>query len=141
MVGAVDDVQPDPVAQGICAAAHERQLGRQYFTLSGTSPAAAVVSGVAALMLQQNPSLTPSQVKHRLRATALPQLEPATGQAGYSAWQQGAGYGAEWWVTWSPPSRPGDQVALLIRERGGQLEVAYVYHGPAAVVTAAGQSC
>jgi serine protease AprX len=40
-----------------------------YFTLSGTSMAAPVVSGAAALMLQQNSNLTPDQVKARLMQT------------------------------------------------------------------------
>ena len=38
-------------------------LGRKYFRLSGTSMSSAVVSGVAALMLQSRPNLTPNQVK------------------------------------------------------------------------------
>lgn len=42
----------------------------QYFTLSGTSMATPVVSGAAALLLQQYPSLTPDQVKARLMKTA-----------------------------------------------------------------------
>src|SRR5208337_4267054 len=42
----------------------------QYFVLSGTSMATPVVSGAVALMLQQNPSLTPDQVKARLMKTA-----------------------------------------------------------------------
>jgi serine protease AprX len=41
-----------------------------YFRLSGTSMAAPVVSGAATLLLQQNPSLTPDQVKARLMMTA-----------------------------------------------------------------------
>ena len=41
-----------------------------YFRLSGTSMAAPVVAGVVALMLERDPSLTPAQVKHRLRTTA-----------------------------------------------------------------------
>jgi len=42
----------------------------KYFRLSGTSMATPVVSGAVALMLQQNPSLTPDQVKARLMKTA-----------------------------------------------------------------------
>jgi serine protease AprX len=41
-----------------------------YFRLSGTSMATPVVSGAAALLLQQNPLLTPDQVKARLMKTA-----------------------------------------------------------------------
>ncbi len=42
----------------------------RYFRGSGTSQAAAVVSGAAALLLQQRPSLTPDQVKALLTGTA-----------------------------------------------------------------------
>ncbi|MBV9770509.1 MAG: S8 family peptidase, partial [Bryobacterales bacterium] len=44
--------------------------GNNYFVLSGTSMAAPMVSGAAALMIQQNPSLTPDQIKARLMKTA-----------------------------------------------------------------------
>ena len=43
-----------------------------YFKLSGTSTAAPVVAGVAALLIQQDPSLTPDDVKARLMAGATP---------------------------------------------------------------------
>jgi serine protease AprX len=43
---------------------------RPYFVLSGTSMATPVVSGAAALLLDQNPNLTPDQVKARLMKTA-----------------------------------------------------------------------
>jgi serine protease AprX len=51
-----------------------------YYTLSGTSMAAPVVSGAVALMLQQDPSLTPDQVKARLMRTAYKTF-PASSQA------------------------------------------------------------
>ncbi len=41
-----------------------------YYQMSGTSMATPVVSGTVALMLQQNPTLTPDQVKARLMKTA-----------------------------------------------------------------------
>jgi serine protease AprX len=41
-----------------------------YFHLSGTSMATPMVSGAAALLLQEQPSLTPDQVKARLMKTA-----------------------------------------------------------------------
>lgn len=47
------------------------------------------------------------------------------------AWQREAGRGEEWWVTWYPPSRPGDQLAMLIRQSPDASDLAYIYHGPA----------
>ena len=41
-----------------------------YFKMSGTSMAAPVVAGAVALLLQDEPNLTPDQVKYRLTATA-----------------------------------------------------------------------
>src|SRR5580658_4764725 len=51
---------------GTCATS----CATQYFRLSGTSMATPVVSGAVALMLQQNPALTPDEVKARLMKTA-----------------------------------------------------------------------
>lgn len=56
--------------------------GGQYIRLSGTSAAAPVVAGVAALVLQARPELTPDQVKWLLLATARPVPGPGVG-AGY----------------------------------------------------------
>jgi serine protease AprX len=49
-----------------------------YFVLSGTSMATPVVSGAIALMLQNQPSLTPDQVKARIMKTANKNLQPST---------------------------------------------------------------
>ena len=61
-------------------------FNRAYFTLSGNSMAAPMVSGAAALMLEKQPGLTPDQVKARLMKTASKQfpvssvaMDPVTG--------------------------------------------------------------
>ena len=61
-----------------------------FFQMSGTSQSAAVVSGVAALVLSANPGLTPDQVKCRIMASAHPAVD-ASGQLAYSLLQQGTG--------------------------------------------------
>src|ERR1700688_3611007 len=73
-----------------------------YFTLSGTSMATGVVSGVVADLLQKSPYLTPDQVKARLMKTAWKSLpayssttDPATGITytdQYDVFTVGAGY-------------------------------------------------
>jgi serine protease AprX len=67
------------------------RVGGQYFSMSGTSQSAAVVSGIAALVLSKNGGLTPNQVKYRILSTALPWVDAQSHQALYSVWQQGAG--------------------------------------------------
>jgi serine protease AprX len=57
--------------------ASQGRVGQRYFRGSGTSQAAAVVSGAAALLLQQRPTLTPDQLKDLLISTARP-LKKAT---------------------------------------------------------------
>src|SRR6266699_2144055 len=76
-------------------------LSNAYFTLSGTSMASPVVSGAAALLLQQS-RLTPDQVKARLMKTASKTFpssssitDPATGITYYEQYDIftiGAGY-------------------------------------------------
>src|SRR3974377_1443855 len=71
-----------------------------YFVLSGTSMAAGMVSGAAALMLQQDATLTPDQIKARLMKTAYKGLPRYTtvldGDATYNlqsdVFTVGAGY-------------------------------------------------
>jgi serine protease AprX len=77
-------------------------LSGDYFEMSGTSMATPVVSGAVALLLQQNPSLTPDQVKGRLMKTAYKNFpafsiasDPVTGQtyqSEYDIFTVGAGY-------------------------------------------------
>ncbi len=64
--------------------------GGRYFEMSGTSQAAAVISGVVALMLTEDETLTPDQVKCRIIASAH-QAVKADGSLAYSVFQQGAG--------------------------------------------------
>src|SRR5262249_40359980 len=61
-----------------------------FFTMSGTSQAAAVVSGVAALVISGNNGLTPDQVKCRIISSGKPAVD-ANGQLAYSVLQQGTG--------------------------------------------------
>jgi serine protease AprX len=54
--------------------APDRVLYSSYFRLSGTSMAAPMVTGAVALLLQDEPSLTPDQVKYRLLNATTRQL-------------------------------------------------------------------
>ncbi|WP_070121629.1 S8 family peptidase [Bacillus marinisedimentorum] len=56
-----------------------------YTTMSGTSMATPHAAGVAALMLEANPSLSPGEIKEIFQETA-------TNMPGYETWEAGAGY-------------------------------------------------
>jgi subtilisin family serine protease len=79
----MDELKPDVVAygDGIWAALANTQAG--YTSKSGTSMSTPHVTGVVALMLEANPSLSPQQVKEILRESAqtkgtpsFPSLDP-----------------------------------------------------------------
>ena len=80
----------------------DRKRGEHWFVMNGTSTATPLVSGIAALILEQHPNLSPDEVKYRLLASAATALDPATGEPIYSVWQQGAGR------VWAPGAVFGD---------------------------------
>jgi subtilisin family serine protease len=89
------DIKPEVTAPGVSVFSTipsymhgEDQIGKYayaYEQLSGTSMASPNTAGVAALLLQSNPELTPSQVKEILMNTA----DPLNGD--YSVYEGGAG--------------------------------------------------
>jgi serine protease AprX len=70
---------------GLANAHPANKVGDQYFRMSGTSMAAPMVSGAVALLLQNEPGLTPDQVKYRLTSTA------NKSWSGYISTKSGAG--------------------------------------------------
>jgi serine protease AprX len=69
----------------------ERRVHATYFEMSGSSMSTAAVSGIAALIINENPDITPDEVKFRLTQTARPQVSASGEMSAYSIWQQGAG--------------------------------------------------
>jgi serine protease AprX len=92
------------------------QNGTKYFRLTGTSMATAVVSGAAAMLLEQRPGLGPDEVKRMLVANTQPfGAGPPTGGA------SGAGLLDAYRVTGASPSgkanqglRPADSFARML---------------------------
>ena len=77
---------PDNDRLSMSATRSANRIDKNYFKMSGTSVSAPMVSGAVALLLQDEPNLTPDQVKYRLKATANKTWP------GYSATTAGAGY-------------------------------------------------
>jgi serine protease AprX len=71
---------------GLASTHPANKVNNQYFRMSGTSMSAPMVAGAVALLLQDEPTLTPDQVKYRLMSTA------NKSWTGYSATKAGAGY-------------------------------------------------
>ena len=94
-------VKPEVVAPGghmrglvhsnsTLANAYPEYYDGDYFEMSGTSQAAAVVSGVAALVIQAEPWHSVDDIKCRIMSAARPAVN-ADGSLAYSVFQQGAG--------------------------------------------------
>ena len=83
-----------------------------YFEMSGTSQAAAVVSGAAALLIGKDPSLTPDDVKCLLMTTARPAVDG--NDLAYSIFQQGAGLINVYDAAYAQPQQPCANVGLDI---------------------------
>ena len=69
----------------------EDMLKTGEFVLTGSSQASALVSGILALLLQLEPSLTPDDIKCKLITSAEPAIN-RDGLLAYSPFQQGYGY-------------------------------------------------
>ncbi|MGA1792485.1 MAG: S8 family serine peptidase [Thermoplasmatota archaeon] len=66
----IDELKPDVVAPGRQIRAPKHNSIADYVDMSGTSMATPHVSGIVALMLEADPSLTPRDIKQILRDTA-----------------------------------------------------------------------
>ena len=89
-------------------------LNGRFFKGSGTSQAAAVVSGAAALLLSQRPWLNPDQVKDILRRSAYDVPEAGVDAEGDGALDLDAAYG----------TRRPDVAAARVHAGGGSLDKA-----------------
>ncbi|NIA25675.1 MAG: S8 family serine peptidase [Gammaproteobacteria bacterium] len=88
----------------------EARVGDRFFRGTGTSQAAAMVSGATALLLQQRPDLTPDQVKALLTSTARPIPEASDVCQGGGLIDLKALYKAptpDATQTWQPATNPG----------------------------------
>ena len=98
-----DEEKPDVTAYGsnIISATYAASFGLpgspatladdQYDSKSGTSMATPIASGVIALILEADPSLTPEEVKEIVRVSSEPRGEPA--DESVSRWNETFGYG------------------------------------------------
>jgi len=64
-------IKPDISAPGVQITSADANSGGGYKTISGTSMATPFIAGVAMLMLDQNPALTPAQIKSAMMTTAV----------------------------------------------------------------------
>jgi len=93
-----DELKPDLLAPGVAVLSADGSLttdGAQYQRLTGTSMAAAFVSGAACALRSDYPDLTPAALAALLRSTALRHLTGLPGQGGPDPrWFSATGFGA-----------------------------------------------
>jgi len=90
-----------------------------YFDLSGTSQSAAVISGIVALMIENDPLLTPDEVKCRLMDTArIATLDENT--LAYSVFQQGLGLVDAYEALYSTAGDCIDQTMSIAKDLAGE---------------------
>ncbi|WP_085296731.1 S8 family peptidase [Cognaticolwellia mytili] len=131
-------VKPDVIAPGghisglmsfdsqIVSEHPEYHDGGRYFEMSGTSQSAAVVSGVIALLLAEEPLLTPDQVKCRILDGAY-QARNNDGSLRYSVFQQGAGLVSAYYALASTENDCANTNLDIEKDLNGEVH----YSGPA----------
>jgi serine protease AprX len=102
----------DPASQIDLAYGAAGRVGTTRFRGSGTSQAAAVVSGAAALILQQRPVLKPDEVKRLLTLSAMP-INAQAGSQGYGELNLRAG------INWPSSTVLGFSQATYLRPATG----------------------
>jgi subtilisin family serine protease len=122
---ALDELKPDLLAPGVAVLSADGALtsdGHQYARRSGTSMAAAFVSGAVACLRAQYPSLTPAAIADLLHRTAWRGLAgvPAGAAGADPRWQSARGFGVlDLYAAKLELDRPGrTQVTRLELEAG-----------------------
>ncbi|MCA1722480.1 MAG: S8 family serine peptidase, partial [Actinobacteria bacterium] len=92
-------------------------IGKSYIKGSGTSQAAAITSGLAALLVSAKPSLTPDQVKAALKGTALPLAATTANNQGNGRVQLAAALAAA--PTTATQATPATGLGPIEGSRGG----------------------
>ncbi len=95
----LDELKPDVCAPGVDIRAPNHNSLFEYVEKTGTSMSCPHISGLAALMLQANPDLTPAQIKSIMRDTAEQDYSPSQPSVdskynARSGWGQVDAYGA-----------------------------------------------
>jgi len=88
----LDELKPDVVAPGTSIYSIQANTFSAYVSQSGTSMATPAVAGVAALILDANPQLTPGEVKDIIRRSADQRWSPSA-PASDPDWNNKAGWG------------------------------------------------